>query len=464
MPTLKTIEIKRMALGGDGVGHDGGKTTFVLNSLPGEVIKGVPTQNKKNFSRWSAFQIIKQSPDRQDPPCPYHYRPGSLKPSCGGCQWQHIKINRQRNEKKMILQETLEHIGGFKNIVIEPLIYSDEEFRYRNKVQIPFSARKGKLVAGFYAPESHTIVEFDDCLTQSKLSVKIFDVVKKCAAIHRWRPYQKDKNHGWLRHVVIRSNQNNQAVVVLVTKNIGFREKGEFVQLMRAQCPEVVGIFQNVQPARSNVILGREWIHLWGLQRLSEKICGMEIEFSPETFMQVNTSVAEKMYEKAISLLFSGPAPSVHRNDDVVVLDFYSGLGITSFLAAKMAKQVYAIEEVAGAVRDGEFNMRKLNIKNVQFFPMSSERFVFGEKFKSLRQKKSVVILDPPRSGCEPGVLNGLKQVLPERIVYISCHPATLARDLKILSSHYKIDSVTPVDLFPQTAHIESIALLNLKK
>jgi 23S rRNA (uracil1939-C5)-methyltransferase len=333
-------------------------------------------------------------------------------------------------------------------------ISSPQEWRYRNKVQVPFGKSGRYVVAGFYAPGSHDIVEFDDCPIQPTFSVDIVRYVKEEANRLRWPPYDEDTNSGWIRHLLVRTNEKGEALVVFVTKTPRFYGKDLFVQNLRRRFPKVIGVHQNVQPGRTNVILGDQWISLWGQTRIEEELLGLKLRYAAGSFFQVNRGAAEKLYAKAIDEL------NATKGD--VVLDLYCGVGAMALLAAKRAKHAMGVEPVPSAIADARENAARNQINNIEFLQVDSERFLTqrSRQIEMLMHANPLVIVDPPRSGCTPDVLNGLFKLRPRRIVYVSCHPATLARDLKFLSSSYTLETVTPVDLFPQTSHIETVVRL----
>lgn len=458
------IKIDRMVLGGDGLGHaqsngsPSEKVCFVPFGLPGEEILSTETLIKKNYSKWIPLQIKKPSGDRMDPRCSVHFRPGSGGRWCGGCQWQHMTHRAQLQHKGEMLKDTLMRLGGIQPQNWHPPLESPDLWRYRNKVQIPFGMLGGKMVAGFYSPGSHEIVEFDDCPVQPELSVRIFQVIRQIFKAGRYRAYDEDSGTGWLRHVLIRTNRNEDVMVVLVTKTGSFDNKPNFLKTLRKNCPEVVGVFQNIQPAKTHVVLGPKWVKLWGQDYLQEKVGPLNIRYHPGSFMQVNTAVAERLFELAIQGLQLGA--------DWTVLDFYCGVGITSLLLAKKVRWVIGVEEGVDAIRWAKLNAKNNRVSNVRFLAQRAETFSTSREFKMIEEMASnrlAVLLDPPRSGCDERVLKGVIRLKPKRMAYISCDPATLARDLKILALQYDLKSVTLVDMFPQTSHIESLSILERK-
>jgi 23S rRNA (uracil1939-C5)-methyltransferase len=451
----KPIRIDRLALEGDGVGRlPDGRVAFVSYTAPGETVEARLFMQEKRFSRWVPTAVTAPSADRVVPPCPYHFRPDRREDACGGCNWQQLSSVGQRRSKRELLQETLVRIGGVVNPVVHATIASPKEWRYRNKVQVPFALQRGRVAAGFFAPGTHRIVEFDDCLVQSPESVAIVRVVKEFAARHRWEIYDEDRHSGWLRHLLVRTNSKGEALVSIVTKTPSFPMRHAFLQDLLKKCPHVIGVHQNIQPARSHVILGRRWEPVWGAFHIEEKVLGCVVSNAPGSFAQVNTEAAELLYEKALE--------EARLSKDVAVLDLYCGGGALTIAAAKRSRFAVGIEAVPSSIRDAQENARRNNVSNVHFLLGETET-VLQRPLRELSHvdpKKLVVLIDPPRSGCDARVLDAIKRLRPQRVVYISCNPATLARDLKILAPEYVPESTTPVDMFPQTAHIEAVCRL----
>lgn len=458
------IRIDRLALEGDGVGRidaEGplkGQVAFVAYSLPGETVSAEILFQKKNHSRWIPAAVKTPSPSRVVPRCPYHFRPGQKGPWCGGCDWQQVHIDTQRAEKRTLVVETLQRLGGIASPPVSATLHADQAWRYRNKVQVPFGVQEGKLVAGFYSPGSHHIVNFEDCVIQPEASVLVVKTVRQLAVELQLLPYEEDRQRGWLRHLLVRSNEAGQILVALVTTDQRFEAKAEFMKRLRAACPQIIGIYQNIQRGRTNVVLGREWIRLWGADSLEEHVAGLILHYSPSSFFQVNTRAAEVLYAEAVKQL----APTSSE----VLFDLYCGVGAMTLLGARTAKLAVGVEVAGSSIRDARENAKANQLSNVRFIEAPVEAVMtrrFSEIDVFAKGESTVVILDPPRTGCEPGVLEGLLRLRPARIAYVSCNPATLARDLKAISSAYTLVLVTPVDLFPQTSHIESIALLQRK-
>ena len=371
--------------------------------------------------------------------------------------WQHFPVEKQREAKRRLASETLSRLGGFTDLPEIDLIHAEDSWRYRNNVQIAFGIRRDKIISGFRAPDSHEIVDIDDCLLQSSASVRIFKSVRQTVRVLGLEPYVRQKDQGWLKHLLIRSSETGSALVILVTRNSSFPERNKFLQLITSQCPEVVSIYQNLQPVTTKVITGRKWIHLWGKQKLEENLCGLRLNYSPGAFFQVNTKAASLLYQKAIQ--------EAELEPGMTVLDLYCGVGGLTLMAAQLAEKVIGVDEFSPAIEDAKGNARENGIANVKFYSSPVEEFLRQETSSVCSSAESLIaIVDPPRAGCRPEVVDRLLSLAPRRIIYVSCDPATLARDLKLLSVKYQLSTITVVDLFPQTAHIETIARLDKKE
>lgn len=453
METVR-IRVDRIAPEGKGIGNAEGsdKIVFVAHTLPGDRVEAAIVESKDRFSRGELLKVLAPSPSRIEPRCPYHFRPG-IGDYCGGCDWQHIDYAAQLRFKRDIVLDCIKRIGKLQSVVLETLP-SPEIWRYRNKVQVPFQLRPGPqmVTAGFYMPGSHRVVEFEDCGVQPELSVAILKSVRELAAKFGWNAYDEDSGLGWLRHLYLRTNAQGEALAVLVTRTPNFPKEKEAVAELTRRHPEIKSLWQNVQEKKTSVILGPRWKKLWGRDRMSEKLGSLALEFSPGAFLQVNTRAAEVLYRTAEDFLTeSGFAPAL-------LLDVYSGVGAIALWLARKAGRVIGVEEFPQAVEDAYHNARRLKVRNVNF--------VLGQAETALRRMRGLdvkrpwaAVLDPPRAGCEPGVLNFLSQRRIERVVYVSCNPATFARDAqRLTASGYRLTKVQPVDLFPQTSHVELVA------
>ncbi len=457
------LRIERLSSGGEGVARTEGRVVFVPYAAPGDTLEAQITDLRKRFARARILKITESSGARVDPPCPYHFRvPGSssvisgsssVVPGlwCGGCSWQHLPYPSQLEAKRAIVQETLERLGGLSGITVKPVLGMKDPWRYRNKVQQPVGWNGQALISGFYSEGSHDIVPVEDCLVQSELSVKIIqrtlELFKKLG-VHAYDP----KRHlGWIRHLLLRTSQDGKAMLILVTRDPSFAKEREIIPVLIRECPNLVAIHQNIQPARTNVILGSQWRKIHGQDYLEERLGRLRFRLSPGAFFQVNSPQAEILYN-----VIQGMAGRGER-----LLDLYTGVGTIALWLADGFQEVGGVEEFPAAFRDAEMNAELNNIDNARFIAKSAEAFLGGLAHD---RRPLAVVVDPPRSGCTPSVLKSLVALRPSPLVYVSCDPATLARDLGVLTKGgYWAQEIQPVDLFPHTPHIETAVKLTFK-
>jgi 23S rRNA (uracil1939-C5)-methyltransferase len=437
-----TLDIKRLSLGGEGIGHAEGRVVFVPYTAPGDTVDVEIIQSQKRFARARLLKVVKPSMDRLEPPCPYYYR-------CGGCTWQHLSYDAQLRAKRDLVQETLERIGKVTGVTVKPVLGMKDPWRYRNKVQQPVGWNGKRLISGFYAEGSHDIVPIEDCLVQPELSVKIINRTKALLEQHGLRAYDDRRNTGWIRHLLVRSSKAGKAMLVFVTRSREFPQESKIIPFLMREFPELIGIHQNVNPGRTNVILGREWRRIYGQDQLEDYLGGLKFRLSPGAFFQVNSSQAEVLYNVARSMAGRGER----------LLDLYTGVGTIALWLASNFKEVGGVEENPAAIRDAELNAELNGIENVRFAAQSTESFL-GSLRRDPRRSLTVVV-DPPRAGCTPIVLKSLLALKPTTLVYVSCDPGTLARDLAVLvQGGYLVRDIQPVDLFPHTSHIETAVKL----
>ncbi len=427
MQTEITVEIHGLGSSGEGVGSLDGYVVFIDGALPGEVVKARFTQRGARHGRAELVSIEKASPDRVQPPCHLFGR-------CGGCQLMHLHYEAQLAAKRQRVVDALERIGKLDGSIVAPCLASPSSLQYRNKIQLP--VREGKL--GLYAKNSHDLVEVEHCHIHCSLGETILQTV---------RAHLPDS----LRHVLIKSAvHTNQALVVFVSSQKPTPALQHIAQQLMAQNPAIRGVVHNLHSGPENVILGREYTVLAGTGFIYETLSGLTFKVSPASFFQVNPAQAENLYAKALEF--------AALSGQETVLDAYCGVGTLSLLFAQNAKEVVGVECVPEAIEDARENARCNKVTNVRFVCDEAERFV--RKFP----RADVVLLNPPRKGCEPTFLDGVGRSRPQRVVYISCDPATLARDLARLEGiGYRLRAVQPFDMFPQTAHVETVALLTVE-
>ncbi|BEU88085.1 23S rRNA (uracil(1939)-C(5))-methyltransferase RlmD [Selenomonas sp. TAMA-11512] len=434
------VQIASIGAGGEGVGRlSDGLTVFVPESLPEERLKVRLTTVKKSYAVGVPVERLNDSPLRTDPVCPIY-------PACGGCQLQHLSYAGQLEAKRQQVIDALERIGHLKGLTVHPTLAAVSPWRYRNKVQFPVAKGKGKVLIGCYAKGSHDIIDTNVCHIQKEEN----DVVVKAArdVVERLRipPYDEDRHIGVLRHIMGRVGARGDVMVVLVTASKELAREKEIVKLLRAKIPRLVSVQQNIQTYRNNVILGRDTKLLWGKNTILDSIGKLSFHVSARSFFQVNSEQAERLYQKAMDY-----ADLTGRE---TVIDAYCGTGTISLFLAQRARKVYGIEIVKPSIVDAQKNARDNNIKNVEFIVGDATKVIPRLYREGVRA--DVVVVDPPRAGCTETVLRTVADMQPQRMVYVSCNPASLARDLAILTElGYKTQEVQPVDMFPQTSHVE---------
>ena len=438
-------EVADLTHDGSGVAKIDGFPVFVKHALPGEEIELKIIKVKKQYAFGKLLNVHTNSPDRAEPPCPIYSR-------CGGCSLQHLSYEGQLREKKKQVENVMQRIGGFDQLTVHPVKGMTDPWRYRNKSQVPIGEEKGKVVAGFYAERSHTIVDMDACLIQHDDQDQIVSIVKQLANEHGIRAYNDHLHKGTLRHVVIRrAKSTGDVMVVLVTKNEALPHKDQLVKAITGALPNVKSVMHNVNPKRTNVIFGDKTVCLWGEDTITDRIKGIDFVISARSFYQVNPDQTEVLYQQALD--FAGLTGSE------TVIDAYCGIGTISLFLAEKARHVYGVEAVPEAIDDAKRNAKVNHIDNVTFAVGEAESLMPWWHSQGLQP--DVIVVDPPRKGCDPEMLDAMAAMKPERIVYVSCNPATLARDMKHLSeSGYRADEVQPVDMFPQTHHVEAVTVM----
>jgi 23S rRNA (uracil1939-C5)-methyltransferase len=446
---MTKVKIDRIAPEGAGVARLGPSNlvVFVPYAVPGDVLEISLDEKRSSYARGRIVQVLAPGPDRIEPRCPFHFAPGkSARAFCGGCDWQQLGYEAQLRLKRDIVVDCLKRLAGLNDVPVLPTIASPRQWGYRNKVQVPFGAG---AVAGFYAPGSHRIVDLTECAVQPELSVRI---ILKAKDILR-----RDANP-WLRHLLIRLNGRNRALAAIVTKTRMIPPSGMVLSdELRKAFPEIVGLHHNAQPEESSVILGPHWRKLWGADALETKLGAFSFLLSPASFFQVNSGAAELLYDTALDFLRDGGA----RFD--LALDLYCGVGPLAFWISRAVRTVIGVEENNAAVEDAWKNARRNGVTNVDFLAMKTEAAV--SRLSKRLEGRVAAVADPPRSGLSPAARNLLRHPAIRRLVYVSCDPATFARDAKETGRFgFKLSKVQPVDLFPQTSHVELVGLLDRSK
>lgn len=428
---------------GEGVGRYHGQVVFVPGALPGERVRVTVTQVSRRWARARLLSVETPASTRVEPACP-------VAPVCGGCQLQHLDYAHQLAYKARRLKTALERIGKLERVTVNPPLGMPDPWWYRHKAQYPVQGTPGAPRLGFFRPGTHEVVDTQRCWIQSEANNQVLQVARRLLQELAIPPYDEGSDTGIIRHVVSRSSAaTGEVMVVWVTRTEELPHREKLVEGLRREVRGLASVYQNINPRRTNVILGPQDVHLWGNQTIEEEVCGLRFGISPRSFFQVNPEQAEVLFRQVRRLA------DLQGNERV--LDAYCGTGTIALCVARDAREVVGIEAVEAAVEDARANARRNGLSHVRFVEGRVEDILpawDGPGF-------DVVILDPPRRGCEPPVLEAVAAARPSRIVYVSCHPETLARDLGFLSGRgYEVREVQPVDLFPHTAHVEAVTLL----
>lgn len=438
------MEVERLGSSGEGVGRIEGVTVFVPGALPKERVLITIVDVKKKYAIGEVRERLTDSLDRVVPRCPIYE-------VCGGCQLQHLSYAAQLAVKRQQVIDALERIGGLRGVLVHPVIGAETPWQYRNKMQFPVGSAKGNIVIGCYAKGSHDIINTEDCCIQQAENNDLMNAMREAVKRFGIPVYHEDRHTGVLRHIMGRVGKNGALMAVFVTAVPELRRSKEIVHFLREKLPHLVSVQQNIQTYRSNVILGRETKLLWGKPTIEDTIGRLSFHISPRSFFQVNTEQAEVLYQKALSY-----AALTGRE---TVIDVYCGTGTITLFLAQRARRVIGIEIVAPAIRDAQKNARDNRVKNAEFI-VGDATDVMPRLYRD-GIRPDVVVVDPPRAGCTPPVLKSITAMHPSRIVYVSCNPASLARDLAILTSlGYQTKEAQPVDMFPMTSHIETVSLI----
>lgn len=431
---------------GKGIVKKGNKVIFVDGVIKGEEVEVEITYESKNQTLGKLLKIIKPSKDRVKPFC-------SLAKDCGGCSLQHISYNKQLEFKTQHVQDCINKFSKLE-IKVNNCIGMENPFNYRNKSQVPFSMNKKQICYGFYKQDTHKIVQMDSCAIQTNDADAILKTFKDLMKRYRLSAYEEDKRKGIFRHVLIKKGfATNQIMVVLITNTNSFPNRKEIVKDLVKAHPTIKTIVQNINSRDTNVILGEKEIVLYGNGYIEDVLLGTRFKISSKSFYQVNPIQTEKLYSKAIAFA------DLKKTDRI--LDTYCGIGTIGLIASKNVDEVIGVEIVSDAIKDAKNNAQLNGINNVNFVLDDASDFMVD--LAKTNEKMDVVFLDPPRKGCDEKFLNSLLKLSPERIVYISCNPSTLARDLFVLKDKYEILEIQPVDMFPHTFHVETVAKLRKK-
>lgn len=447
---LFQTEIVDMTEDGEGIGKVDGFTVFIKDTVIGDRVEAKLIKNKKTYGYGRLMKVLSPSAFRVEPACP-------VAAPCGGCQLQAMSYEGQLKFKENRVRGHLERIGHFTDIPMEPIMGMEgEPLRYRNKAQFPVGKNKdGRIITGFYAGRTHSIIPVEDCQLGLPVNRQVTETVAAFMEEYHIEPYNEETHKGLVRHILVRAGvHTGQVMVCLVINGNKLPRDKELVKRLVAAVPGLVSVSLNVNREKTNVILGRELINLYGPGYLEDMIGDVRFRISPLSFFQVNPVQTEKLYGKALE--FAGLA------GDEIVWDLYCGIGTISLFLAQKAKQVYGVEIIPAAVENAKENALLNQMDNAEFFVGKAEE-VLPEKYAQSggTMAADVIVVDPPRKGCDEALLETMVKMAPERIVYVSCNSATLARDLRFLCDRgYELRKVQACDMFPQCVSTEAVCLL----
>lgn len=427
---------------GAGVAKIDGFAVFVEGAITGESVRIKIVKVTRNFAYGKLLEVVEPSGNRRPISCENFKK-------CGGCNLLHMSYQATLDFKRKVVKDCFKRIGH-KEVTVMPTIGMEEPYSYRNKVQFPVGIYDGKVVTGFYAARTHSIVSINDCSIQSKIANKLISNMREFFRDNKLSVYDEKTGKGFLRHVVIRnSDQTGEVMIILVTNGEDFPSKDEFCEFMIKKCSKIKSIIQNINTKNTNVILGEKNIRLYGKDTIKDYIGEFAFNISPNSFFQVNSRQTKVLYDLALDF--------ADLNGNETVFDLYCGIGSISLFLAKKAKRVYGVEVVAPAIHNAKDNAKENGITNTLFYCGKAEEVV--PKLYDDGVRADVVVVDPPRSGCDRVLVETILKMQPKKIVYVSCNPGTLARDVELLSG-YEVMAVQPVDMFPWTYHVETVVLM----
>lgn len=450
------IEVVIDALGseGEGIAHIDGYALFIKDAVIGDKVLVKIMKTKKNYGFARLMNIIEPSKDRVEPKCP-------IARQCGGCQIQHYAYDAQLAYKQNKVTECFKRIGHFGeeiDTMMEPIIGMEDPYYYRNKAQFPVGKNKeGEIVTGFYASRTHSIIDTSHCYIQAEVNEELLNIVKDFMKEEEIPVYNEEYHTGLVRHILTRVGFVTGEIMVCIVINGSKLPSYEKLVDRLTQVKGMTSITININKEKSNVILGQKVKTLWGQGYITDYIGDIKYQISPLSFYQVNPVQTKRLYETALEY--------ADLSGNEIVWDLYCGIGTISLFLAKKAKQVYGVEIVPQAIEDAKKNAEINNIENAEFFVGAAE-YLMPEKYEESEGQMSadVVVVDPPRKGCEEALLETIVKMNPNRVVYVSCDPATLARDCRYLCDNgYELKKIRPVDQFGHTGHVESVCLLSRK-
>lgn len=445
---MVTVKIEDITTAGEGIGKVDGYTLFIKDTIIGDVAEVKIIKAKKTYGYGRLINIITPSNNRVEPKC-------AVARACGGCQLQEMSYDGQLSYKQNMVKNNINRIGGISDFEMCEIIGMEEPYNFRNKAQFPVGQDNyGKLVMGFYATHSHTIIENMDCCIGAPINAGILAKVRDFMLRNNIKPYNESEHSGLVRHILIRVGSTTGQVMVCVVINGNSLPNSDELVKSLLEVDGIGSIMLNINKEKTNVILGKKVKTLWGKPYIEDYIGSIKYQISPLSFFQVNPNQTEKLYNKALEY--------ADLCGDETVWDLYCGIGTISLFLAQKAKKVYGVEIIPEAIDDARNNAKLNNISNAEFFVGKAEEVLPAYYEEHKDEYADVIVVDPPRKGCDEELLKTIVLMAPKRVVYVSCDSATLARDLKYMSENgYKVVKVQPVDQFGHTVHVETVVLLS---
>jgi len=460
---ILTLEMEKFADRGKSLTRMDGYVVFVAGAVPGDKVTARVFRKRKKFAEAAIVEVLEPSPLRTESRCKYFL-------TCGGCKWQHVQYDAQLDAKTQSVKDAFEHHGGFESVLVSPTIAAEEVYYYRNKMEFSFSSARWltpdeiasgnefdtRFALGLHVPGNFAkVLDLTECHLQSELSAKIVNATREFVLKKEWRAWNTRKHTGYLRHLVVRQAAfTDDLMINLVTSHHDIERMDEFSSFLKKKFPEVTTLVNTINSTPAQTAFGEESHTIFGPGLIHDRIGDHTFEIASNAFFQTNTKQAETLYNIA--------AEFAELKDTDLVYDLYSGAGTISLYIAPKVKHVLGVELIEEAVQNARRNAAANSIENVSFVTGDMMK-LFNESFIAEYGRPDVLIVDPPRAGLHPKVVAQIGQLAPDRFVYISCNPMTQARDLSMLSEVYEVESVQPVDLFPHTHHIESVAKLRKK-
>jgi 23S rRNA (uracil1939-C5)-methyltransferase len=443
-----TVKINSLGYEGEGIAKIDGYPIFIPGALKGETVKVQIVKSKKNYAYGRLIDIIEKCAERKVPQCNYYDK-------CGGCTLMHSNYDTQLDFKYNRVKDCMERIGGVPGEIVQNTIGMDIPYRYRNKGIFSVGLVDDKLSIGFFSEKTHEIVNMDNCLLQDEESNKIIKIIRDWMIKYSIIPAKKDGiffGQGLVRNIMIRKGfKTGEIMIVLITNDKEISHKKELIQELKQEVKNLKSIIQNINFKNNSLVLGDKCVTLWGQDYISDYIGKYKFNISPLSFFQVNATQTEILYNKALEY--------ANLSGDEVVFDAYCGTGTITLFLSQNAKKVYGVEIVEQAINDAMVNAEINEIDNSEFYVGKSEEIIPELIKRGIRP--DIIVVDPPRKGCDVRLLDTIGEAKPKRVVYVSCDPGTLARDLKHLESlGYKTVEVQPVDMFPNTKHVECVAMI----